>query len=326
MRNVPLRPVHVALWLPERFYSAVAATMVEMFELVNRIRREQSISFEFISRHPSPDSTAGISFRVRTRPSRKMDALILLATPGLDAPELVRTLDREQQHANPIIALARRQGALIAAHCGGSYLLAGSGLLEGKRSTISWWLKAEAQRRFPLVRWDASRLLIRQGRLYTSGGGFSGLELARTLLVDLGFEKEERMVRKLMLLPPSRELQSPYEFPLDTLAGDIAPFPKRLERIAREQLAALSLDLLAKKLDMSKRTMSRRFVDELQVSPGKWIQEKRLQAARSLLENTTLSISQICSRVGYEDVASFSRLFSRTTGMTPGAFRRQIGA
>jgi transcriptional regulator GlxA family with amidase domain len=67
-----------------------------------------------------------------------------------------------------------------------------------------------------------------------------------------------------------------------------------------------------------------RFVHELQTTPGRWIQEKRIETARALLERTRLSISEVCYRIGYQDVASFSRLFSNTTGMAPGEFRRQV--
>jgi AraC-like DNA-binding protein len=63
---------------------------------------------------------------------------------------------------------------------------------------------------------------------------------------------------------------------------------------------------------------------EFRTSPGKWIQEKRLATARTLLEVTKLSVSEVCYRVGYQDLASFSRLFAKTTGMPPGEFRKQI--
>lgn len=317
-------PIHVVIWLPTTFYSAVASTFVEILELVNNIKRAKMFSFEFVSKSSPSSSTSGISFASKIRPSRKMDVLVLLAMPGLDVPQLVRVLDGESKYSRAIIALAQKQGAIIAAHCGGCFLLADSGLLDGKRSTISWWLKTEAARRFPKVQWDASQILVRDARIYTCGGGFSGLELAKALLVDLGFAKEERIVRKLLLLPPARGLQSPYEFPLDTLSKDTDPFGLRLNNLSKKNLRALNLDFLAKELGMSKRTMSRRFNEVLKTNPGKWIQEKRLEAAKALLESTKLGISEICHRIGYEDAASFSRLFSKATGVAPGEYRRQI--
>jgi transcriptional regulator GlxA family with amidase domain len=162
---------------------------------------------------------------------------------------------------------------------------------------------------------------VRQGRIYTSGGGFSGLELVTTLLIDLGFSKEERQVRKLMVLPPARRFQSPYEMPLPE---DVDPFEKHLNRLAKEHIKELDLPFLGRGLGMSPRTLARKFLAELETSPGKWIQEKRLETARTLLEATDLTVSEVCYRVGYQDLASFSRLFSRTTGLAPGEFRKQL--
>lgn len=318
------RGLHVVIWLPSNFYSAVVSTLVEMFQLVNDVCRSQVLSCEFVSRSAPSASSTGISFPTKAQPSRKMDVLILIAMPGVEIPELLRSLDGESEHSKPLIALAQQQDAIIAAHCGACYLLATSGLLDGKRATISWWLKNEASRRFPQVRWDASRLLIRQDRLYTCGGGFSGLELARALLIDLGFEKEERIIRKLLVLPPPRKFQSPYEFPLDKISNDASPFENKLRELSNDKMSEIDLKFLATELAMSSRTLSRRFFDELQTTPGKWIQERRLELARSMLEETKLSVSEICYRVGYQDVASFSRLFSKTTGMAPGEFRKQV--
>jgi transcriptional regulator GlxA family with amidase domain len=145
--------------------------------------------------------------------------------------------------------------------------------------------------------------------------------LITTLLLDLGLSKEERQVRKIMLLPPSRQFQSPYE---DSFPAAVDPFEKLLNQLCRENIRELDLRFLASRLGMSSRTLSRKFMNELQTTPGKWIQNKRLEMARTLLETTRLTVSEICYRVGYQDVASFSRLFAKSTGMPPAGFRRQM--
>ncbi|HEY4780665.1 MAG TPA: helix-turn-helix domain-containing protein [Chthoniobacterales bacterium] len=313
--------MHVVVYLPSAFYSAIASTVVETLQAVNDVHGAALFSFEFVAKHPRAVSKSGISFPAKIRPSKKMDVLILLAGLRPEISETLRLLDEESEHTKPLIRLAQRQGAVIASTCGAAYLLAASGLLDGKRSTISWWLKKEAGRRFPKVRWEPSRLIIRQGRIYTSGAAFSGLELITTLLIDLGFAKEERQVRKLMVLPPSRQFQSPYEMPVPE---PVDAFEKKLNALSKENLPRLNIDFLAERFGMSPRTLSRRFFDEFQTSPGKWIQQKRLETARTLLEVTKLSISEVCYRVGYQDLASFSRLFAKTTGMPPGEFRKEI--
>ncbi|WP_394836543.1 AraC family transcriptional regulator [Pendulispora rubella] len=141
------------------------------------------------------------------------------------------------------------------------------------------------------------------------------------MLVDLGFAKEERIVRKLMALPPVREFQTPYEI-ADPVA--VPSFEKKLNQLSKDHLRQISPAFLARRMGMSSRTLSRRFWDELRTTPGKWIQQKRLEVARSLLEESKLDISRICREVGYQDLASFSRLFSRTAGMTPGEYRKHL--
>jgi transcriptional regulator GlxA family with amidase domain len=124
-----------------------------------------------------------------------------------------------------------------------------------------------------------------------------------------------------MVLPPSRQFQSPYE---DSFPAAVDPFEKQLNHLCRENIRELDLQFLASRLGMSSRTLSRKFINELQTTPGKWIQNKRLEMARTLLETTRLTVSEICYRIGYQDVASFSRLFAKSTGMPPADFRRQM--
>ncbi len=300
--------MHIVIYLPSNFYSAIASSIVETFQAVNEVSGRQLFSVEFVATQTRAISKSGISFPAKTRPSRKMDVLIVLAGMYPEVSDTLRLLEEEREHTDPLIRLAQRQGAILAATCGGSYLLAASGVLNGKRATISWWLKKEVNRIFPQVRWEPSRLIVRQGRVYTTGASFAGLELITRLLIDLGFRKEERQVRKLMVLPPSREFQTPYEF---VMPEQVMQFERELNKLASGNLRNLNLTFLSQHLGTSSRTLARRFFEELQMTPGKWIQEKRLESARALLEGSRLSVSEVCYRVGYDDVASFSRLFSK---------------
>lgn len=313
--------MHVVVYLSSGFYAAIAATIIETLQAVNSVSGTQIFSFEFVAKQSRAVSKSGIRFKANTEPSKKIDVLILLAGAESETAQTIQLLDRETKHVLPLIHRAQQQGSIIAATCGASYFLAGSGILDGKRSTISWWLKKEASRRFSAVRWEPSRMIIRQGRIYTTGAGFSGLELITTLLHDLGLSREERQVRKIMVLPPSRQFQTPYE---DMFPAAVDPFEKQLNQLSQENIRELDLQFLAARLGMSSRTLARKFRQELQTTPGRWIQEKRLEMARALLETTRLTVAEICYRIGYQDVASFSRLFVKSTGMPPAEFRRQM--
>src|SRR5258708_3676625 len=82
-RSLKKSPIHIVIWLPAKFYAAVAATLAEMFELVNTLRREQILSFEFVAADRQATASSGVSFKAIAKPSRRIDVLIMLAVPGL---------------------------------------------------------------------------------------------------------------------------------------------------------------------------------------------------------------------------------------------------
>ncbi|HEY5746478.1 MAG TPA: helix-turn-helix domain-containing protein [Chryseolinea sp.] len=313
-------PMHFVVYLPASFYSAMAATIVELLQVINEVNPRASLTYEFVSGTPQAQSRSGLSFPSSTKAKRKADVFVLLAGLGSGINADISQLEEEARKAAPYIKKAQQQGAVIAATCAASYFLAHAGLLNGKRATISWWLKRKAQSKFSAVKWEPSRILIRQGRLYTSGGGFSGLELISAVLIDIGFAKEEREARRYLVLPPARTSQAPYD---GSEADDNpSPFLKKLTRISDEHLPNLTLGSLAKILAVSSRSLSRKFAEELSMTPGKWIQQERIAKASELLKKGRLSVSEVCYAVGYEDLPSFSRLFAKTTGMSPSEFRR----
>ncbi len=314
--------MHVAIYLASDFYSAIASTAVETFQTVNELRGETAITWEFIAREKQAISKSGISFTSRRRPLKKMDVLILLAGARPEVEQTVDLLRQESRRAKPIIELALSQRATLAATCGAAFMLADRGLLNRKRATVAWWLKDAVAKLYPQVRWQSSRMIIRDGQIYTTGAGFAGMELIRQLLRDKGFVAEERKTSKMLVLPPVRVWQSPYEILSEDVPAN--PFEKTIEDIAAKHIKKLGVPFLAASLGLSPRTMARTFRTELQTSPGRWIQEMRLRRARHLLETTNLNISEVCYAVGYEDVASFGRLFARAIGLSPKEFRRHF--
>ncbi|MES1249649.1 MAG: helix-turn-helix domain-containing protein [Chitinophaga rupis] len=317
--------MRVVIYLPPNFYSAVASSIVETLQTVNDISGSQTFTTEFVSQASNPTSRSGILFPAKRRPSGKIDLLILLSGINPETKQLPEILQLEKKFVAPLVKKAVQQDAIIAGTCGASLLLASLGLLDGKRSTIAWWAQQEAIRLFPKVRWEPSKMVIRQGRIYTSGAVYAGIDLLSALLVDLGLAKEEKIVRKLLAIPSLREFQTPYEMILAEIP--LTPFEEKLSRIISDVgLENLTIERVGQRLSMTYRTLSRKFTSELFTSPGKWLQNRRLDAAKKLLEETALSVSEICYHVGYQDLASFSRLFLKTTGMTPGEFRRQAAA
>jgi transcriptional regulator GlxA family with amidase domain len=313
--------MHFVIYLPEFFYAAVASSIAEVLEAVNDLSGKSVVSHEFISKRSSCISRSGIRFRATREPTKAMDVLILLAGMQPSEAETVRLLERDAREVRPLIEQARMQDARIAATCGASYFLADSGYLDHKRATGPWWMVDLLRKRFPRVRWEPQRMIIRQGSIYSTGAAFAGLDLISKLLIDVGLLREERQVRKVLLLPPLRQFQTPYEIAQSVVENE---FETRLEAAVANNLKSVDILTLSRRLGMSQRTLARRFHAELGTTPAAWVRSRKLAVARDLLETSNLSVSHVCRSVGYEDVASFVQAFSKNVGMSPLEFRREL--
>lgn len=315
--------MNVVVYLPENFYASVGAFVCEIFLALNAVRGRHHFDVKFISKHQKAITRSGIRFPVARREPDKIDLLVFLAGHSLNLLDLKRELDDEIDFAKRIIKRAIRDKAVIAGTCSASLLMAKAGLLDHKRATVSWWAGAEAKRLFPQVKWDCSRIISRHKNIYTCGGVYSAMDLLTAVLVDMGYEADTRQVRKLLVIPPVRQLQSPYE--TEFSPGPKSEFQLRLARLVEELgVAKVDLDSIARRLVMTPKTLARRFKMEFDVTPGKWLQTVRISKAREYLEASALSVGEICDRIGYGDQASFTRLFGRVTGLTPTEYRRQM--
>ena len=312
-------PINIVFYLPVDFYSSVVAFFVETLNAINEFSPSPVFTWEFVSFQKQAVSRCGFIFPARTRPAKKLNVLIVMS-PGADGLVSMDLLEEESKKIRPLIRAAMTRKAIIASTCSAAWLLAANGVLDGKNATVSWWLRKLIGQRFPRVRWEPAQILVRDGRLYTTGGGYAGFELFSRLLTDLGFQEQERHVRKMLVIPPSRRWQSPYEIPFD---DDVPPFERELRMLVKKGIEEISIRVIARHLGMSTRTLTRHFQEELKVSPGKWIRQTRIEMAKSLLQDTGLSVSEVCYRIGYTDLTSFSRLFTKSTGLGPAEYRRQ---
>lgn len=216
------------------------------------------------------------------------------------------------------------EGAVVAAVCGGVFLLAESGLLDDRRATTHWMFAEELSRRFPKIRVDADRLVIDDSDLITAGGVLAwadlGLSLVERLLGPIVMASTARF---MIVDPPGRE-QRVYR--------DFLP---RLQHGDREILALqhwmqgnASADAgireLAQRAGMGERTFLRRFVKATGMKPSEYQQQLRITRGRELLEFTRQPVDQIASMAGYEDPGGFRRVFKRIVGLSPGEYRRRF--
>lgn len=215
-----------------------------------------------------------------------------------------------------------RLGTHIASTCTGAFLLARTGLLDGKTATTHWGFADEFRSRFPLVRLRPECLITDEGDLYCSGGSNSCMDISLYLIEKLSSREVAVQCSKAMVQDFGRVSQSPYaEFMFQKThdGRDIVAVQQWMEE---NYTGSISVSALAGRFGMSKRTLERRFKKLTGDSPLIYLQKLRINAARALLEKPHSTFEEATYRVGYEDISSFRKIFQRHTGLLPKEYQR----
>jgi transcriptional regulator GlxA family with amidase domain len=202
-------------------------------------------------------------------------------------------------------------GASLAAACVGTFVLAEAGLLDGEEATTTWWLAPMFRQRYPAVKLDESRMVVRSGRTVTAGAALSHIDLALALIRQTSPELASLVARYLVV--DARPSQSAYAISDHLIHAD--PLVERFERWARGRLdSGFSLDEAADALATSKRTLARRLKDTLGKTPLSYFQDLRVERAVHLLKTTDHNIERIAAMVGYADGVTLRTLLRRRLG------------
>jgi AraC family transcriptional activator FtrA len=264
-------------------------------------------------------TTAGFAIHVDTGLAalREADTVVIPGwqPPGAPAPPAVIAALRA----------AHRRGARIVAICTGAFVLAQTGLLDGRRASTHWRHASRLAAAFPQVRVDPDVLFVDHGDVATSAGSGAGIDLCLHLVrTDHGAAYAAQIARN-MVLPPHREgSQLQYATPPVPARADESLAPL-LEWAASRLGTPLTLARLAERAGLSSRTLARRFTQQLGTSPGQWLLARRLDAARVLLERTDLPVETIAARVGLASAVNLRRHFRAHLGTTPGGYRQTFG-
>lgn len=265
------------------------------------------------------------AIHVQTQPLpaslRGYDAVIL---PGFFAADLVSLVGQLQTNWQPVIERLRTAGErpLIGASCYGTFVLAESGLLNGRAATTTWWMRHAFAQRYPKVRLDADRALMADGRWLTAGAMTAHVDLSMQLLRDLAGAEVARGVASIMLVNEARPSQRPFMQPLRQFADPLAQ--RAADWMALHLSGTFSVCDLAAACHVSYRTLHRRFREAAGLPPLDYLQTLRVERAKTLLEEGHLALEGVVAEVGYADVSSFCRLFAQRVGLSPAQYRRQF--
>jgi transcriptional regulator GlxA family with amidase domain len=216
-------------------------------------------------------------------------------------------------------------GATLVSLCSGAFILAETGLVDGLSVATHQICAAAMAKRFPQIVVDTSRRIIDHGDIITAGGFLSWVDLG-LLLVDriLGPAIRAETARFVLDDPAAGEARYFTGFAPPQTHGDRAVL-KAQEWVHMRDGRGVSLAAMAKAAGLERRTLLRRFASATGMTPIEYCRAVRIARARELLEGGDTSQKRIAQSLGYEDVASFARVFRKAVGSAPGAYRKSFG-
>lgn len=220
-----------------------------------------------------------------------------------------------------------KNGALLTSVCSGSLLLAESGLLNGRQATAHWAYRDMFQRHFPDIIFRNESVLClaaEHDRIVTAGAVSAWHDLSIYLIARFCGYKTAIETAKVFLISGHYEGQSPYSMMTRPMETTDAPISESLSWIAENYATSNPVEKMIERSGLQARTFSRRFRAATGLSPIEYIQALRVEQAKQLLETDNVPNDEVGVAIGYDDPASFRRVFKRGTGLSPAAYRKKF--
>jgi transcriptional regulator GlxA family with amidase domain len=244
---------------------------------------------------------------------------VMLVAGGLAAV----TTARDEAFVDGIRGLAGRSGE-IGSVCTGAVLLAAAGLLHGRRAATHWALAEQVKAEYPELDVDPDRIFVHDG-VWSSAGVTAGIDLALQIVQGHhGRAMAADAARHMVVYLRRAGGQQQYSTHLEAQRASSPDLADLLAYVADHPAADLSVAALAEQASMSERSFQRLFSREVGVSPGRYVERTRIDAARRMLEQADDGLASIAADCGFANVETFHRSFKRITGVTPTEYRRRF--
>ena len=306
----------VAVLIFPDFQLLDAAGPITAFEAAGRLSETPAYRLPVVARNAGPvASSSGVQMVAESFDDAPLDTLLVAGGWGTrQASACAETL--------AFVRAAAGRARRVASVCSGAFVLAATGLLDGRRATTHWARAAEFARAYPQVRVEPDRIFIRDGTVWTSAGISAGIDLALALVGDdLGEAVAKRAAQYLVVYHRRPGGQSQFSALLEADRPQSRFSP--LLAWARERLGErLPVERLADRAAMSPRHFARAFAAETGMTPAKAVERLRLEAARERVESGAEPIEGVAAHTGFGDPERMRRAFIRAFGQPPQALRR----
>jgi transcriptional regulator GlxA family with amidase domain len=223
------------------------------------------------------------------------------------------------------LTAAAKRSRRVTSVCTGAFLLARTGLLDGRRATTHWASCGELARRHPDVQVESDPIFVRDGNVITSAGVTAGMDLALALVEeDLGRELALQTARWLVLFLKRPGGQDQFSAQLAAQMAEREPLRELQQWLPDHLEEDLSVPALARRACMSERNFARAFRDETGTTPAAYVEVARVESARIALEAGDLPVEAIARQAGFGTVETMRRAFARRVGVSPAGYRSRF--
>lgn len=299
------------------------AAIIDVFETANRFLHEDGKPelFEITlvgltSEKTLPENINHIAYAPLTA-DHQYD---LIFVPAFGPVDLAQTID-ENSSFIPWLCEQYKKGATLASNCTGAFLLAASGLLNEKPATTHVDAVDKLAACFPKIDIRRDAVVTHDANIYTSGGATSGFHLKLALLQKYCGRSMAIRMAKVFSIDMDRANQAYFSHFSPAEAHDDELVMRVQHKIKEEFPEIKSIEEAIADIPASRRNFVRRFKQATGLTPIRYLQKTKIEAAKKLLENTEKGLFEIMLCAGYNDMKNFRQLFKENTGMTPKAYR-----
>lgn len=297
---------------------------LEMLKLVNSKDREPLFKIHLISTKKGKVQLDDYVFVDCQKTLDEVDGMDLVVIPAVKMHALASASEINQEYIPWLRRMYSDNNCEIASICVGAFLLASTGLLNGRRCSTHWAATDMFRQMFPEVNLVPQYTITDYQGLYTSGGAFS-FQNIMLYIIEKYYGKDLAVWLSKMLLA---DMNKPSQLPFAIFNGshhhNDETILKAQEKIEENYNSIQNISDLADTLKIPHRTFVRRFKKATQNTPIEYLQKVKIEATKKALEGTNQTVNEIMYEVGYNDVKSFRSLFKRHTGLSPQQYRKKF--
>lgn len=315
--------MRVAILAFPRFQLLDVAGPADVFvEASRQLGRPKAYQVQLIGTRPGLlQSSSGLRLAVDATVAThrgRIDTLLVAGSPKLD----------DMVSDAPLQDWLRRQARTVRRYgsvCTGAFVLAATGLLEGKRVATHWNCAARLAADYPGTCVEADAIYVQDGKLFTSAGVTAGMDLALAMIeADHGRDLALRVARELVMFLKRPGGQSQFSAHLAAQTSERSGIRDVQDYVLAHLKDDLSVPVLAARASMSERSFARIFRSEAGTTPAEFVEKARIEAARRMAEESDLPAKRLADAVGYANVDGFRRAFGRRLGVSLTQYRKRF--